>query len=207
MSLKEWPRHARSLRPIAAPLLFAIRASSRRANYELGLAADSRWRTERRGLRYRGWRNILPTFFRDDVGYRPDAPNTFVVAAMPSHKVVIEDILRNQSGWTAFVQPRGVILSAVRMINKFVASPENKNLVEKRLSFGAYENSLTKGRRSFIVRDTLNKMSGSHNRPRKACNQEPGNRPPAGPHKLFSSVSRHREAFSSARRCLNHPNQ
>jgi hypothetical protein len=144
---------------------------------------------------------------RGDLRWLIGTPNAYLVGAMTSHKVVIRDILCNQSGWTAFVQPRGVILSAVRMINKLVASPENRNLVEKRLSFGAYENSLTKGRRSFIVRDTLNKMSGSNSRPCKAYNQEPGNRPSAGPHKLFSSVSRHREAFSSARRCLNNPNQ
>ena len=138
---------------------------------------------------------------------RLDAPNASVVVAMPSRRVVIEDILRNQSGWTAFVQPRRVILSAMRMINKSVASRESENLVVKRPSLCANENSLTKGRRSFIVRDTLNNMSGSHNRPRKACNQGPGNRSPAGPHKLFRPISRHVEPFSSERQCLNHPNQ
>lgn len=150
---------------------------------------------------------FFPTSIRDEVAYRLNERNPFVVAAMPSRRVIIEHILRKQSGWTAFVQPRGVILSAVRMINKSVAPPEDGNLFVKRLSFGAYENSLTKGGRSFIVRDTLNNMSGSYNRPRKACNQEPGNRSPAGPHKLFRPVSCHGEAFSNARRCLNHPNQ
>jgi hypothetical protein len=150
---------------------------------------------------------FFPTSIRDEVGFRLNERNAFVVAAMLSCRMVIEDILRNQSGWTAFVQPRIVILSAVRMTNKSVASPENENLVVKRPSLCADENSLTKGRRSFIVRDTLNNMSGSYNRPRKACNQEPGNRSPAGPHKLFHPVSRPGEAFFSARQCLNHPNQ
>jgi len=113
----------------------------------------------------------------------------------------------NQSGWTAFVQPRSVILSAVRMTNRSVASPEDENLVLKRLSLGVNENCFTKGRRSFIVGDTLDNMSGSCNRLRKACNQEPGNRCSAGPYKLFRPVSRHGEAFSSARHWLNHPNQ
>jgi hypothetical protein len=127
------------------------------------------------------------------------------MAMQEDHNVA--DILCNQNGWTAFVQPRSVILSAVRMTNKSVASPEHENLVVKRLSLGANENCLTKGRRSFIVRDTLNNMSGSYNRPRKACNQEPGNRSPAGHHKLFRPVSRCGEAFSGARQCLNHPNR